>query len=138
MQLTRTLMPYPTNKIVMIDVFDLVESEIFYTGDGRPPKEFSSIRDQVLACLSYKYEDCSEYFINHCMSNGVQHPALFVEDTDTAPGALYRSVNGHHRLAVAYVKNIPIPAVFGRHYNDIWDHDPNWNDIIVHSGQERA
>lgn len=129
----------PFNTIVTVSNADmLIQSNKIYTGDGQSMDDFNSLEEQVLACLTYKYDDCGEYFIKHCVENGIEHPVIFIlneEDRDEGDPLLWRSVNGHHRFSVAWKHNLSFPAVFCKDYGSSWEFDPDWNKVKVHSHQ---
>lgn len=134
-----TKLPFPSRtpfrmntQLILESATDLIESGIFYTGDGIYPQGGpDGYVEQVKRTLENKYTGCGERLINSCLEEGIVFPVLFIR---AAPGSPYfRSVNGHHRLSIAWKHNLSFPAVFGEDYDDVWHLDPSYAQVKMWS-----
>lgn len=106
----------PNELIIVKDVKDLVYSDLIYSGDGEDPEDYMSFSHQLITVLDDKYADCTMRFKNSCRE-GIQQPAWF--SWDDSVGA-YECHNGHHRMAVAWMENLPLPVFFGTTENEFY------------------
>ena len=106
----------PNTLIVVQDVSELVCSELVYSGDGEDPEDYMYFSHQLVTVLNEKYEDCTTRFKASCR-DGIKQPAWF--SWDEYNGA-YECHNGHHRMAVAWIENLPMPMFFAATINDFY------------------
>lgn len=105
-------------KTIIVDVNDLLKSNTIEFGDSEgmieerldsgllSDDEFDDLMGSMddaetkQIVLHWKYEECSQDFINSIASNGITTPVAMLDDT---------ILNGHHRLAVAQKLGINAP-----------------------------
>ncbi len=88
------------NRLYWANPDDMVASELFIAGDG----DYSSNSALDLArCLVEKYDECSQGFIADLVTGGIVNPLWCYSRQEIT------ILDGHHRLAVAYVHNLEVP-----------------------------
>lgn len=128
-------------KTIIADVNDLVESSKIEFGDSEGMIEdrldSGLLSDDEYDCLMstmgdaetkqivlhWKYEECSQDFVDSIATNGITTPVAMLDDT---------ILNGHHRLAVA--QKLGINALIDVY--ESWEEFENfhdWDSGMTHS-----
>lgn len=128
-------------KTIILDVNELVKSNAIEFGDSEgmieerlnsgllSDDEFDDLMGSMddaetkQIVLHWKYEECSQDFINSIASNGITTPVAMLNDT---------ILNGHHRLAVAQKLGINAPIDVYESWEE-FENFHDWDSGMTHS-----